>query len=118
MLSTLSVDSDASGAHIEITDHELGRFSGSSAGVVQKQQEVLRASFAVHRLAAWYRAGADVQRLLPQLSTYLGHVHIAGRQRYLALTPDLLCEASIRFERYAMEVLPKVCRPARRAREF
>jgi integrase/recombinase XerD len=30
---------------------------------------------AVHRLVSWYRNGADVQRLLPQLSTYLGHVH-------------------------------------------
>jgi integrase/recombinase XerD len=63
----------------------------------------LRASFAVHRLIAWYRDGVDVQRLLPLLSTYLGHIHIAGTQRYLALTPDLLREASARFERYAME---------------
>jgi integrase/recombinase XerD len=29
----------------------------------------LRHSFAVNRLLAWYREGADVQRLLPQLST-------------------------------------------------
>lgn len=66
----------------------------------------LRATFAVHRLVAWYRDGADVQRLLPQLSTYLGHVHIAGTQRYLALTPDLLREASAHFERYALEPSP------------
>ena len=37
-----------------------------------------------------YRDGADVQRLLPKLSTYLGHVHIFGTQRYLTLTPELL----------------------------
>lgn len=66
----------------------------------------LRASFAVHRLVSWYRDGADVQRLLPQLSTYLGHVHIAGTQRYLAFTPNLLGEASMRFERYATEARP------------
>jgi integrase/recombinase XerD len=66
----------------------------------------LRGSFAVHRLIAWYRDGADVQRLLPLLSTYLGHIHITGTQRYLALTPDLLPEASARFERYAMEWQP------------
>jgi len=42
-----------------------------------------------------------VQRLLPQLATYLGHVHIAATQRYLTLTPELLHEASQRFERYA-----------------
>ena len=63
----------------------------------------LRHSFAVHRLISWYRDGADVQRLLPKLSTYLGHVHISGTQRYLTLTPELLREASLRFENYAME---------------
>lgn len=63
----------------------------------------MRHAFAVHRLVSWYRDGADVQRLLPQLSTYLGHVHISGTQRYLTLTPELLRQASLRFERYAME---------------
>ena len=61
----------------------------------------LRHTFAVHRLVAWYREGADVQRLLPQLSTYLGHVHVSATQRYLTMTPDLLHQASMRFERYA-----------------
>lgn len=60
-----------------------------------------RASFAVRRLTAWYRQGADVQKLLPLLSTYLGHVSIAATQVYLPLTPDLLFEACARFERYA-----------------
>jgi site-specific recombinase XerD len=63
----------------------------------------MRHAFAVHRLISWYRDGADVQRLLPKLSTYLGHVHIGGTQRYLTLTPELLRQASLRFERYAME---------------
>jgi len=62
----------------------------------------LRVTFAVHRLVSWYRSGADLQRLLPQLSTYLGHINVQGTQRYLALTPELLREASDRFERYAM----------------
>lgn len=60
-----------------------------------------RHAMAVHRLVAWYREGADVQRLLPQLATYLGHVNVAATQRYLAMTPELLREASRRFERYA-----------------
>jgi integrase/recombinase XerD len=64
----------------------------------------LRHAFSVHRLVAWYRQGADVQRLLPQLATYLGHVHLAATQRYLTMTPELLKEASQRFERYAGEV--------------
>jgi len=61
----------------------------------------LRHAAAVHRLVSWYREGADVNRLLPQLATYLGHVHISGTQRYLTMTPELLHEASIRFEAYA-----------------
>ncbi|WP_209262655.1 hypothetical protein [Thiorhodococcus minor] len=56
---------------------------------------------AVHRLVAWYREGADVQRLLPQLATYLGHVDVAATQRYLTMTPALLDAASRLFERYA-----------------
>jgi site-specific recombinase XerD len=42
-----------------------------------------------------------VQRLLPQLSTYLGHVSIAATQVYLTMTPELLHEACVRFGRYA-----------------
>jgi len=61
-----------------------------------------RHAFTVHRLVSWYRQGADVQRLLPQLSTYLGHVHVSSTQRYLTMTPELLQEASLRFELYAM----------------
>lgn len=44
-----------------------------------------------------------MQRLLFKLSTYLGHVHIAGTQRCLTMTPGLLRQANLRFERYAME---------------
>ena len=61
-----------------------------------------RHAFAVTRLVTWYREGADVQRLLPYLATYLGHVHIAGTQHYLTMTPELLQQVSLRFERYAL----------------
>ena len=61
----------------------------------------LRHTFAVHRLLAWYREGADVQRCLPHLSTYLGHARIACTQRYLTMIPELLEQASRRFETYA-----------------
>jgi site-specific recombinase XerD len=67
----------------------------------QPRPHDLRHAFAGHRLTAWYKAGADVQRLLPQLSTYLGHLTIAATQVYLTMTPELLREASLRFERYA-----------------
>ena len=74
-------------------------------GRYQPRLHDLRHAFAVHRLVSWYRQGADVQRLLPQLATYLGHVRIAGTQRYLTMTPELLQEAGQRFERYAREGL-------------
>ena len=60
----------------------------------------LRHTAAVHRLTSWYRKGADVQRLLPALSTYLGHAHIDGTSVYLSMTPELLHEASVYFDRY------------------
>lgn len=65
----------------------------------------LRHSFAFHRLVSWYRKGADVQRLLPHLSTYLGHADLSSTQWYLTITPELLQEACRRFAGYAgMEV--------------
>ncbi len=60
----------------------------------------LRHTAAVHRLTSWYRDGADVQRLLPALSTYLGHAHLDGTSIYLSMTPELLHEASVCFDRY------------------
>jgi site-specific recombinase XerD len=62
----------------------------------------LRHTAAVHRVVAWYRTGQDVQRLLPQLATYLGHLDIRSTQRYLRMTPELLQAASQRFAQYAM----------------
>jgi len=72
-----------------------------SAARYQPRIHDIRHSTAVHRVIAWYRSGADVQQLLPQLATYLGHVDIASTQRYLTMTAELLNEASLRFERYA-----------------
>jgi site-specific recombinase XerD len=60
----------------------------------------LRHAAAVHRLTAWYREGKNVQRLLPLLSTYLGHVDLVSTQIYLTVTPELMHEASKRFAKY------------------
>ena len=60
----------------------------------------LRHTFAVHRVLSWYRHEDDVQSLLPVLSTYLGHVDLSSTQRYLTMTPELLHEANLRFQRY------------------
>ena len=61
----------------------------------------LRHTAAVHRVIRWYRDGKDVQQLLPQLATYLGHASIASTQHYLQMTPELLQQASSRFAAYA-----------------
>jgi integrase/recombinase XerD len=67
----------------------------------QPRMHDLRHTFAVHRLTEWYRQGADAQRLVYHLSVYLGHVSLVSTQVYLTMTPELLREASTRFERYA-----------------
>jgi integrase/recombinase XerD len=66
----------------------------------QPRMHDLRHTFAVHRLLQWYRQGADVQKLLPQLSTYLGHRRLCHTQVYLTMIPELLQQAGIRFETY------------------
>lgn len=73
----------------------------TDGGRFQPRLHDLRHTFAVHRLLTWYQQGADVQRLLPQLSAYLGHVHIQATHVYLTMTPELLHEAGQRFQRYA-----------------
>jgi len=59
----------------------------------------LRHTFAVRTVRDWYRAGVDVERRLPWLSTYLGHVSPSCTYWYLTATPDLLSLASERAER-------------------
>jgi integrase/recombinase XerD len=59
----------------------------------------LRHSFAVRTLIDWYRDYADVESRLPQLSTYLGHVHPANTYWYLSAAPELLGLAANRLER-------------------
>jgi integrase/recombinase XerD len=72
----------------------------SDASSRQPRLHDLRHTFAVHRLTEWYKTGADVQKLLPALSTYLGHVDLHSTQCYLTVTPELLAEANYRFQEY------------------
>ena len=57
-----------------------------------------RHSFAVRRLTLWHRERRDVQKLLPHLAVYLGHVGPENTYWYLSGTPELLRAASARFE--------------------
>jgi integrase len=58
----------------------------------------LRHRFAVEALLRWYRAGEDVRRRLPILSTYLGHSHVTDTYWYLSNTPELMAAAGQRLE--------------------
>jgi integrase/recombinase XerD len=58
----------------------------------------LRHRFAVNTLIRWYREGADVERCLPNLSTYLGHGCCAHTYWYLTAVPELLRLATERLE--------------------
>ncbi len=60
----------------------------------------LRHTFATQRLIAWYDAGMDVHKLLPSLSTYLGHTQLAHTSVYLSMTDRLLSLANNRFETF------------------
>ena len=57
-----------------------------------------RHRFAVQTLLRWYRAGEDVERRLPVLSAYLGHVHVADTYWYLSACPELMGLAVARLE--------------------
>lgn len=58
-----------------------------------------RHRFAVRILELWYRSGQDVDRCLPILSTYLGHVRVSDTYWYLSLCPELAGLATARLER-------------------
>ena len=59
-----------------------------------------RHRFAVETLVSWYRSGGDVERRLPVLSTYLGHVLVSGTYWYLTICPELMGLAVKRLERH------------------
>ena len=84
--------------------HQIGlRAPGDSHGPVLHG---LRHRLAIQTLVTWYRRGIDVERHLPELSTYLGHAHITDTQWYLTATPQLLRAALKRVERSERRARP------------
>jgi integrase/recombinase XerD len=63
----------------------------------------LRHRFAVTTLIHWYRLGADVEREMPKLATYLGHARVVEVYWYLQAVPELLELATKRSERVAKD---------------
>ena len=70
-------------------------------GVSPPVLHCLRHSFAVGCLLRWYRQGINPQDRLIRLSTFLGHVSPVSTAVYLTITPQLLEQASERFEAFA-----------------
>lgn len=60
----------------------------------------LRHRFAVTTVLRWYRDGQDVERRLPVLSAYLGHVEVRDTYWYLSACPQLLAAAKDRLEQH------------------
>jgi len=58
----------------------------------------MRHTFATAHMAAAYRTGADPQRTLTLLATWLGHTSAAHTYWYLSATPELMALAADRLE--------------------
>ena len=86
--------------NVSTTFSALLAAAGISAppGVPKPRPYDLRHSFAVSTMARWYAEGHDVARLLPALSTYMGHVSPASTYWYLHACPQLMTAAAQRLE--------------------
>ena len=60
----------------------------------------MRHTMAVEVLRRCYGTGADPERRLPALSTYLGHTHLNYTYWYLHQNPSLMTQAVTRLEHY------------------
>ena len=65
----------------------------------------LRHTMAVRTLLDWIQAGEDVDRRMPELSTFLGHIQPESTYWYLQAVPELMALTAARLPRLP-EVLP------------
>lgn len=73
------------------TYERLRRLSGicrRNGSRFQPRMYDLRHTFAVHRITGWIKHGADLNRMLPALSVYMGLVGLRTTEKYLFLTPE------------------------------
>jgi integrase len=68
---------------------------------VRPRPHDLRHTLAVRTLLDWYQAGEDVDRRIPELSTFLGHADPASTYWYLEAVPELMALISRRLEQVA-----------------
>lgn len=69
------------------------------ASAIRGRIHDLRHTFATQTLLRWYRDGEDVDRLMPRLSTYLGHVAPESTYWYLTAVPALMAVVQRKLER-------------------
>jgi integrase/recombinase XerD len=48
----------------------------------------LRNTFAIHRITAWIRNGADLNTMLPALAAYMGYRRLESTEQFFLMTPD------------------------------
>lgn len=88
---------------VETTFRRLRRLSGirrRDHASCQPRMYDLRHTFAVHRIAGWIKHGADLNRMLPALSVYMGLTGLGTTEKYLSLTPE-------RFRPQLLKLSPK-----------
>ena len=78
----------------------IGQIGLEGAGErIRPRPHDLRHTLAVRTLLDWCDAGEDVDRKLPLLSTYLGHVDPVSTYWYLEAVPELMAVIKSRLER-------------------
>ena len=72
------------------TLRQLTTSMGIRTDTVHPRAHDLRHSFAVRTLIRWHRSGVHIDAVMPQLSTYLGHIAPADTYWYLSAAPELM----------------------------
>jgi integrase len=95
------LDTGLSLSRVQQTFRKLVRRVGLRSPAGQRGPRIhdFRHGFAIRTLERLYHSGADVERQLPTLATYLGHVGPVSTYWYLTATPKLMRLASRRLSR-------------------
>jgi integrase/recombinase XerD len=86
-------------SNVHLVFQRLARATG-----IEGRIHDLRHTFATRTLLRWYKEGVDIDRCLPRLSTYLGHVAPESTYWYLTAVPELLVIARQKLERSSRSV--------------
>ena len=68
----------------------------------------LRHTFAVHTLMNQARAGKDIYSILPLLSVFLGHKHLASTETYVRLTCEMFPEINEQVSAVTSFIFPTI----------